>query len=166
MGHFYTGEAFDLSFQTDYVTGKITPCRFLKEDFEFRAFVIRNLDGSLTFFGIEGKISVKDAGWNDETSCEGTISVGCGEIASVKLLTEMMAEFSRKYPRVKFDVYTANADQIKHRMDNGLTDIGLLLEPADMERYEYIVYERLSPSINRLFSVLWYGKRNFGTSGC
>ena len=30
MGHFYTGEAFDLSFQTDYVTGKITPCRFLK----------------------------------------------------------------------------------------------------------------------------------------
>ena len=76
MGHFYTGEAFDLSFQTDYVTGKITPCRFLKEDFEFRAFVIRNLDGSLTFFGIEGK-SVKDAGWNDETSCEGTISVGC-----------------------------------------------------------------------------------------
>lgn len=47
-------------------------------------------------------------------------------------------EFSRKYPRVKFDVYTANADQIKHRMDNGLTDIGLLLEPVDMERYEYI----------------------------
>lgn len=78
----------------------------------------------------------------------------------------MMAEFSRKYPRVKFDVYTANVDQIKHRMDNGLTDIGLLLEPVDMERYEYIVYERLSPSINRLFSVLWYGKRNFGTSGC
>ena len=59
MGHFYTGEAFDLSFQTDYVTGKITPCRFLKEDFEFRAFVIRNLDGSLTFFGIEGKIPLR-----------------------------------------------------------------------------------------------------------
>ena len=37
-----------------------------------------------------------------EEQIEGTISVGCGEIASVKLLTEMMAEFSRKYPRVKF----------------------------------------------------------------
>ena len=49
----------------------------MKGDFEFRSFVIRNLDGSLTFFGIEGKISVKDAGRNDETSCEGTISVGC-----------------------------------------------------------------------------------------
>lgn len=73
-----------------------------------------------------------------EEQIEGTISLGCGKIASVQLLTAMMAEFSRKYPRVKFDVYTANADQIKHRMDNGLTDIGLLLEPVDMERYEYI----------------------------
>lgn len=73
-----------------------------------------------------------------EEQIEGTIAVGCGEVASVKLLTEMMAEFSRKYPRVNFNVYTANADQIKHWMDNGLTDIGLLLEPVDMERYEYI----------------------------
>lgn len=73
-----------------------------------------------------------------EEQVEGTVSLGCGEMASVKLLTEMIAEFSREYPRVDFDVYTANADQIKRRMDNGLTDIGLLLEPVDMERYEYI----------------------------
>lgn len=34
--------------------------------------------------------------------------------------------------------HTANADQIKHCMDGGLTDIGLLLEPVETERYEYI----------------------------
>ena len=73
-----------------------------------------------------------------EEQIEGTISVGCGEIASAKLLADMISEFLRRYPRVKFDVYTANADQIKQRMDNGLADIGLLLEPVDMERYEYI----------------------------
>lgn len=73
-----------------------------------------------------------------EGQVEGTVSVGCGELASVKLLTELIADFSRQYPRVGFDIYTANADQIKRRMDDGLTDIGLLLEPVDMERYEYI----------------------------
>lgn len=73
-----------------------------------------------------------------EEQVEGTVSVGCGELASVRMLTEMIAEFSQRYPRVSFDMYTANADQIKRRMDEGLTDIGLLLEPADMERYEYI----------------------------
>lgn len=73
-----------------------------------------------------------------EEEVEGTVSVGCGELASVRVLTEMIADFSRQYPRVLFDIYTANADQIKRRMDDGLTDIGLLLEPVDVERYEYI----------------------------
>lgn len=73
-----------------------------------------------------------------ETQIEGTVSIGCGEIAAVRILTEMTAKFSRKYPGVVFDIYTANADQVKQRMDNGITDIGLLLEPADTENYEYI----------------------------
>ena len=73
-----------------------------------------------------------------EEQVEGTISIGCGELASVRLLTELIAEFARQHPQVVFDVYTANADQIKRRMDDGLTDVGLLLEPVDMEGYEYI----------------------------
>jgi len=73
-----------------------------------------------------------------EEQVEGTVGIGCGELASVKLLTELIANFSQQHPRVVFDVYTANADQIKRRMDDGLTDIGLLLGPVDMERYEYI----------------------------
>lgn len=73
-----------------------------------------------------------------EEQVEGTVSIGCGELASVRLLTDLIAEFSQRYPRVTFDIYTATADQIKRRIDDGLTDIGLLLEPMDMEHYEYI----------------------------
>lgn len=73
-----------------------------------------------------------------EEQVEGSVSIGCGELASTKLLMEMVAGFSEQFPRVTFDVYTANADRIKHRMDNGLTDVGLLLEPVEMERYEFI----------------------------
>ncbi len=80
----------------------------------------------------EAEVSAK------EEQVEGTVSIGCGELASVRLLADLIADFSRQYPRVSLDVYTANADEVKHRMDNGLTDIGLLLEPVDMERYEYI----------------------------
>ena len=73
-----------------------------------------------------------------EEQVEGTVFIGCGELASVRLLTDMIADFSHQYPRVLFDVYTANADQIRQRMDDGLTDLGLLLEPAELERYDYI----------------------------
>ncbi|MDO5547189.1 MAG: LysR family transcriptional regulator [Eubacteriales bacterium] len=73
-----------------------------------------------------------------EEQVEGIVSIGCGELTSVRLLTDLIADFSQQYPRVSFDVYTATADQIKRRMDNGLTDVGLLLEPVDLERYEHI----------------------------
>lgn len=73
-----------------------------------------------------------------EEQVEGAVSIGCGELTSTKLLMELAAAFSQQYPRVTFDVYTANADQIRRRMDNGLTDVGLLMEPVDMDRYEYI----------------------------
>lgn len=74
----------------------------------------------------------------EEEQVEGIISIGCGELAAGKLLSQLIAGFCEKYPRVVFDVYTATADQVKRRIDEGLTDIGLLLEPADMEYYEYI----------------------------
>lgn len=86
--------------------------------------------------GLMEKTEAEIAGHEEQV--EGTISIGCGELASVKLLTDLMEAFSRRHPRVSFDVYTENADQIKHRMDNGLTDVGLLLEPVDMEKYEFI----------------------------
>ena len=50
-----------------------------------------------------------------EEQVEGAVSIGCGELASTKLLMEMVGGFSEKYPRVTFDIFTANADQIKHR---------------------------------------------------
>lgn len=69
---------------------------------------------------------------------EGKISIGCGEIASVQLLPGVFQEFREKYPRISFDLFTATADTVKEQMDKGLIDVGLLLEPIDMERYDFI----------------------------
>lgn len=73
-----------------------------------------------------------------EEQVEGRVSIGCGEIASVQLLPELFRSFREKYPRVSFDLFTATADFVKEQMDKGLLDIGLLLEPIDIEKYEFI----------------------------
>ena len=73
-----------------------------------------------------------------EEQVEGKITIGSGEIASVQLLPTLFESFHEKYPRVTFDLYTATADHVKDQMDRGLVDIGLLLEPIDIEKYEYI----------------------------
>ena len=69
---------------------------------------------------------------------EGKITLGCGEIGSIQLLPDIFESFHEKYPLVTFDIYTATADHVKEQMDRGLVDIGLLLEPIDIEKYDFI----------------------------
>lgn len=73
-----------------------------------------------------------------EEQIEGNVSIGCGDVKAVELLLELIRTFREKYPRVTFDLYTATADHVKARMDRGITDLGLLLEPIDMGKYEFI----------------------------
>ena len=54
------------------------------------------------------------------------------------MMAKLIRSFSEKYPLVQFHLYNEMADDIKDRLDKGLVDIGLLLEPIDVHRYEYL----------------------------
>jgi len=69
---------------------------------------------------------------------EGKITIGCGEMSAFGMVSELFVSFQRRYPGVSFDVFTANADLVKEQMDKGLLDIGLLIEPVDVDKYDFI----------------------------
>ena len=69
---------------------------------------------------------------------EGEISIGAGELYAVQHLPPLIKSFREIYPNVTFEIYTGNADQIKERIEDGLTDIGVMLEPVSIEKYEFI----------------------------
>lgn len=73
-----------------------------------------------------------------EETVSGEISIGCGETRNMKFLSEIIASFQKKYPDVSFHIYTAVADDVKERLENGLLDLGLLLEPVEISRYQYV----------------------------
>lgn len=73
-----------------------------------------------------------------EKLVEGRIVIGCGELTAVQILPEVIENFHKKYPLVSYDIFTANADLIKEQMEKGLVDIGVLLEPIDMEKFDFI----------------------------
>jgi DNA-binding transcriptional LysR family regulator len=54
------------------------------------------------------------------------------------MLPDLIRNFHQKYPLVTFDLFTATADLVKEQMDKGLLDLGLLLEPIEMGKYEFI----------------------------
>ena len=68
---------------------------------------------------------------------EGTISIGTGEFASMKHLASLISSFHQRYPHVKFDLLTGIADQISERLDSGLLDFGLFIEPISGDAYDF-----------------------------
>ena len=76
-----------------------------------------------------------------EELVEGRIVIGCGELATMQILPEMIEAFHEKYPLVSYDIFTANADLVKEQMEKGLVDIGVLLEPIDIEKFDFIRLE-------------------------
>ena len=54
------------------------------------------------------------------------------------MLPEIMKSFREKYPNVGYEFYTNSADHIRERLDHGLLDFGFLLEPVDVEKYNYL----------------------------
>lgn len=79
----------------------------------------------------------KELIWQGE-QLEGRIVIGGGELAAMQEMPEMIAGFRKKYPLVTFDIFTGNADLVKEQMEKGLIDIGVLLEPVDMEKFDFI----------------------------
>ncbi len=74
---------------------------------------------------------------------EGKICIGCGELSAVSFLTELFHDFNKKYPLVKYDILTATADLIKEYLEKGLVDIGVLLEPVDLEKFDFVRLEKM-----------------------
>lgn len=62
----------------------------------------------------------------------GEVSAGCGESVGMTFLSEHIREFRKLHRQVRFRIYSANANDIKERMEKGLLDMGLLTEPVDL----------------------------------
>lgn len=73
-----------------------------------------------------------------EEELTGEIAIGSGEMRSVSILAEMLATYRQRYPKVSYRFYSGNADHIKERIENGTLDVGLLLEPVDIARYDFL----------------------------
>ena len=79
----------------------------------------------------------RDFLYKDE-NLEGVISIGSGEFLSTRCLTDCIAQFRKKYPLVRYEFYSGNAGNIRDQIERGLLDIGLMSEPIDIRKYEFI----------------------------
>lgn len=72
----------------------------------------------------------------------GTVLIGSTEAVGCRIFAGLITRFSQKYPNVQFHLYNEMADNIKERLDKGLIDIGLLLDPVDTGKYDYMRFSQ------------------------
>lgn len=68
----------------------------------------------------------------------GDIYIGGGETESMKYIAEVVKNMQDEYPAIKYHLYSGNAEDVTERLDKGLLDFGILIQPTDLSKYEYI----------------------------
>jgi len=68
----------------------------------------------------------------------GTVSIGSVESLTLQILSEMITAFNIEYPQVSYHIFSGTGDDIKEKLDKGLLEIGILLEPINYEKYDFI----------------------------
>ena len=69
---------------------------------------------------------------------KGDIYIGCGETDSMKYIAAVMKELQSEYPEIKFHIYSGNAEDVTEKLDKGLLDFGVLIQPIDLSKYDYL----------------------------
>lgn len=76
---------------------------------------------------------------NSGEELTGLISIGSGVSAVVSgNLPDLIQIYSNQYPHVRFELHTGTAAAIKDQLDKGLLDVGILMEPVEVGKYDFI----------------------------
>ncbi len=73
-----------------------------------------------------------------EPELRGEISIGSGDLEGMSVLAEQLASFQKLHPQVTYQIYSGNADNTKERIERGTLDLGLLMEPVDISKYDFL----------------------------
>lgn len=67
----------------------------------------------------------------------GKITIGGGETEAFSVIASLIHELITQYPEVEVELYSGNADDVLEKLDKGLLDFGLVIDPVAKQKYEY-----------------------------
>ena len=74
----------------------------------------------------------------DTNNISGNVYIGGGESKSIKYIAQIIKQMQLKYPLIKFHIYSGNGEDVVEKLDKGLLDFGILIQPIDLSKYNSI----------------------------
>lgn len=68
----------------------------------------------------------------------GDIYIGCAETEGIRLIAKIIRSLQQQHEHIRFHLFSAQAEDVAERIDNGLLDFGIFIEPADLSKYDFI----------------------------
>lgn len=72
-----------------------------------------------------------------EETISGDVYIGGGETDAMKQIARIVKDLQVRYPNIRYHLYSGNEDDVTERLDKGLLDFGILIQPADLSKYNY-----------------------------
>ena len=73
-----------------------------------------------------------------DASLSGDIYIGAGETDGMRLIAKVMHKCCEVYPNIKFHIFSGNSQDVADKIEKGLLDFGIFVEPADISKYDFI----------------------------
>ncbi len=70
-----------------------------------------------------------------EDEISGRVSIGGGESAAMRIIAKTANEIQKHHPNIQIDLFSGNADDVKEKLDQGILDFGVFIEPTSLDRY-------------------------------
>lgn len=68
----------------------------------------------------------------------GEVRIGCAESHQIKYLARTIKSFKEKYPLFRYHITSGNTEQVTERLDRGLIDFAVIVEPPNLSKYNYL----------------------------
>lgn len=68
----------------------------------------------------------------------GDIYFGAGETDGMKLVAKVCKNLQERFPHIRYHLYSGNSEDVIEKLDKGLIDFGVLIEPSNIKKYNYI----------------------------
>lgn len=75
---------------------------------------------------------------NLEEEISGDVYIGGGETHLMREIAKIALSLQEEHPDIRYHLHSGNAEDVSERLDKGLLDFGIVSDPADIRKYDFM----------------------------